>query len=222
MILTKQRLTALAVIATSALAVTGIADAATKSTSKHKTHAVKCAASGTTGATGAGGRAHNETPLTGDTLKRASGAAIAANPGATVNRASTEDPAEGTGAAYEVKITKADGTRTEVLESSSFAVASTKADGGRHGGPGRGGNPNEKELTGDDLTKATAAAKSAVPGGTVDRASAEDPAEGNDAAYEVHVTKADGSRVEVLLDSSFGVVKTVDDQGPGGPGRRHR
>jgi uncharacterized membrane protein YkoI len=82
------------------------------------------------------------------------------------------------------------------------------------------GNPSEKELTGDDLTKATAAAKSAVPGGTVDRASAEDPAEGSGVAYEVHVTKADGSRVEVLLDSSFGVVKTVDDQGPGGP--RHR
>jgi len=77
---------------------------------------------------------------------------------------STEDPAEGTGGAYEVKIT--------------------------------------------------------VPGGTVDRASTEDPAEGNGAAYDVHVTKADGSRVEVLLDSSFGVVKTVADQGPGGP--RHR
>lgn len=141
-----------------------IADAATTSTPKHKTHAVKRAANGTTGATGAGGRAHNETPLTGDTLKRASDAAIAANPGATVDRASTEDPAEGTGGAYEVKIT--------------------------------------------------------VPGGTVDRASTEDPAEGNGAAYDVHVTKADGSRVEVLLDSSFGVVKTVADQDPGGP--RHR
>src|SRR3954454_24717483 len=163
----------------------------------------------------------NETPLTGDVLKNASDAAIAANPGATVERASTEDPAENTGAAYEVKITKKDGTRAEVLEDSSFKVVSTKADAGHAGHHGRGGNPNEKAPTADDLTKATAAAKSAVPGGTVERATTEDSAENTGAAYEVHVTKADGSQVEVLLDSSFKVIKTVAGHGHGHGGRGH-
>src|SRR3954447_1137178 len=90
-----------------------------------------------------------ETALTGDTLKSASDAALAANAGAKVVAATTEDPAENTGAAYEVHITKADGTRATVLEDSSFKVLSTTADEGRGGHFGHGGgNPNEKPLTG--------------------------------------------------------------------------
>ena len=54
-------------------------------------------------------------------------------------------------------------------------------------------------LTGGELTKATAAAEAAVPGATAQRA--ETDAEG--AAYEVHMTKADGSVVTVKLDASF-------------------
>jgi hypothetical protein len=67
----------------------------------------------------------------------------------------------------------------------------------------------ETLLTGDDLSKATAAASEAVPGGTVVRA--ETDAEGD--AYEVHMTKADGSEVTVKLDSSFAVTSTVDGMG---------
>jgi uncharacterized membrane protein YkoI len=188
---TKHRLTAaVSAGAISVAAVAGIADAATKRSSD--------------------AHASNEKALTGDTLKSASDAAIAANPGATVKRASTEDSAEGTGAAYEVKITKSDSTHAVVLEDSSFKVLSTNADRG-HGGRGHGGPANEPALTGSDLTKAKAAALTAVPGGTVERAAAENSAEGTGAKYEVHVTKADGSEVEVLLDSSFGVIKTVAD-----------
>lgn len=213
----KQRLSvAISAGAVSVAAAAGIANAATK----HST------ASGTTGTTGAAGAPGdrgphgnaNETPLTGATLKSASDAALAANAGATVAFASAEDPSDPSGAAYEVHITKADKTRAVVLEDSAFKVLSTKADQGRGpGGHGHGGPANEAALTGSDLTKATAAAKSAVPGGTVERASAEDAAEATGAKYEVHVTKPDGSRVEVLLDSSFGLVKTVaDTHGPRG------
>jgi hypothetical protein len=75
---------------------------------------------------------------------------------------------------------------------------------------------NETELTGDVAAQAKAAALTAVPGGTVERASTEDPADASGAAYEVHVTKSDGSRVEVLLDASFKVLSTkADDHGPG-------
>ncbi len=67
----------------------------------------------------------------------------------------------------------------------------------------------ETNLTGDALANATAAAKAAVPGATVQRA--ETDAEG--AAYEVHMTKSDGSIVTVKLDSNFTVTSTLDGMG---------
>ena len=67
----------------------------------------------------------------------------------------------------------------------------------------------ETLLTGDALTKAKAAAEAAVPGATAQRA--ETDAEG--AAYEVHMTKSDGSVVTVKLDSSFNVTQTINGMG---------
>ena len=84
-----------------------------------------------------------------------------------------------------------------------------------HGAPdwSKGGHQangiTETVLTGDDLTKATAAAEAAVPGATAERA--ETDAEG--ASYEVHMTKADGSVVTVKLDASFNVTSTIDGMG---------
>ena len=69
-------------------------------------------------------------------------------------------------------------------------------------------NTHEPELTGDTASQAKAAALKETGGGTAWRASKEDPAENTGAAYEVHVTKTDGSEVEVLLASDFSVVKT--------------
>ncbi len=62
---------------------------------------------------------------------------------------------------------------------------------------------DETPLTGDDLSKATAAALAKVAGGTVVRA--ETDADGN-AKYEVHMTKADGTPVTVYVDKQFDVV----------------
>jgi len=73
-------------------------------------------------------------------------------------------------------------------------------------GPHTANGVTETPLTGDDLTKATEAAKGAVDGATVERA--ETDAEG--AAFEVHVTKADGSRATVKLDASFNVTSVED------------
>jgi hypothetical protein len=67
----------------------------------------------------------------------------------------------------------------------------------------------ETILTGDDATKAVAAAQAAVPGATARRA--ETDAEG--AAYEVHMTKSDGSIVTVKLDSNFTVTQTINGMG---------
>src|SRR5947208_15732099 len=74
-------------------------------------------------------------------------------------------------------------------------------------GTTRPANP-ETELTGDTADKAKAAALAAVPGGTVWRASIENPSDPSGAAYEVHVTKSDGSEGEVLEGSSFNVIAT--------------
>jgi uncharacterized membrane protein YkoI len=89
--------------------------------------------------------------------------------------------------------------------SSSSAAASTTAADGNHG-PHIANGITETPLTGDDLTKATAAAQAAVPGGTIERV--ETDAEG--ATYEAHVTKADGSRATVKLDASFNVTSVED------------
>ena len=189
-----------------------------------KRHTTKRQTNSSTSTSSTDSSAHRaaEKPLTGDTKTQAEKAALDANPGATVRGSSAEDPAENSGAAYEVHIVKSDGSAAEVLKDSSFAVLSTKAEQGHrghgghggHGGPG-GGNPNEAALTGDTKTQAEQAALDAVPGGTVRGSSSEDPAESTGAAYEVHVTKAEGSEVEVLEDSSFKVLSTA--AGRGGP-----
>ena len=62
---------------------------------------------------------------------------------------------------------------------------------------------DETLLTGDALSKVTAAAQVKVPGGTIVRV--ETDADGN-AAYEAHMTNAAGEPVTVYVDKSFAVV----------------
>jgi hypothetical protein len=77
--------------------------------------------------------------------------------------------------------------------------------GGRGYDPRQGGHQangiTEEILTGDAADQVTAAAKAAVPDGTIDRV--ETDAEGS--PYEAHVTKADGSHVTVKINSDFSV-----------------
>ena len=80
---------------------------------------------------------------------------------------------------------------------------------GGHGGPHQANGKTETVLTGDQSTRAIAAAQAAVPGATVDRA--ETDAEGS--PFEVHMTKADGSKVTVKLDADFKVTSTIDGMG---------
>ena len=62
---------------------------------------------------------------------------------------------------------------------------------------------DETLLTGDALAKVTAIAQAKVPGGTIVRV--ETDADGH-AAYEAHMTKADGSPVTVYVDKNFDFV----------------
>ena len=67
----------------------------------------------------------------------------------------------------------------------------------------------EKPVTGDAAAKAQAAAVKAVGSGTAGAVTTDYTKTG----YETTVTKSDGTKVEVHLDSSFNVM-----QGPGGAG----
>lgn len=68
----------------------------------------------------------------------------------------------------------------------------------------------EKPVSGDAADKAKAAAVEAVGGGTAGDVTTDYFGKG----YEVTVTKSDGSKVEIHLDSSFAVMQ----HGPGGHG----
>ena len=72
-------------------------------------------------------------------------------------------------------------------------------------------NPNEHLLTGDTASKVKAAALAKVKG-TVDRVETDDGG-----VYEAHITKSDGTHVEVKVDKSF-TVTAVNTMGAGGPG----
>ena len=102
---------------------------------------------------------------------------------------------------------------TQAPSSSSSSTSGTPApdhafDPTKGGHVGANG-VREELLTGDTADKVKAAALAAVPGGTVQRV--ENDAEGS--PYEAHMTKADGTRVTVKVDSNFKVTNVETDAG---------
>lgn len=192
----KQAATVIALIAAFALGGAAVAGAVGNDTSS------PAAAAATTTAEGSESRRpSNETALTGDAAAKVRAAALAEVPGGTVDRVETDAHGH---AAYEAHMTTSDGNRVTVYVNAQFEVVSTEEGRGRgHGGP-RGDRSDETALTGDTATKVRAAALAKTPGGTVDRV--ETDADGN-AAYEAHITKADGGRITVYVDEQFNVVK---------------
>ena len=73
----------------------------------------------------------------------------------------------------------------------------------------------ETPLTGSDAEKATAAAKEAVPGGTIIRVETDSDGQ---ASYEAHVRKSDGTEMLVLMDDKFNVTSVEEFAGRGGRG----
>jgi hypothetical protein len=110
-------------------------------------------------------------------------------------------------------MTDADGNPVTVTFDENFAVVEIQEgghgggrgghSGGRGGHGGGHGREGEEALTGDVATQVTAAAQAAVPGGTIERV--ETDADG--AAYEAHMTDADGNPVTVTFDENFAVVE---------------
>ena len=66
-------------------------------------------------------------------------------------------------------------------------------------------------LTGTTAAQVTKAALAAVPGATVQRVTTEHAGATN--PYEAHLTKTDGTRVTVLIGSTFNVISIQADPG---------
>jgi uncharacterized membrane protein YkoI len=162
---------------------------------------------------GRGGMA--EEVLTGQIATDVTAAAQTAAPGSTVDMVETN----GRGDGYEASVNAADGTQSKINFDLDLNVVDVSTGGGGHeggghdGGHGRGGHdgdgPHGAPLEAGLAADLTAAAEAAVPGGTVDSVSVEGNRSG--AAYEAHVTDADGNSVEVTFDADLNVLDIAQD-----------
>lgn len=143
-------------------------------------------------ASGSSSSDHHDRPLTGNTLQQASTAAITAAGGGTVTESERSDDAK---SAYEVEVTTANGTIVDVDLDKNFLVVKKETEAK---------DDSDKPLTGATLTQASAAAITAAGGGTVTDSELSDDSL---SAYEVEVTTANGTVVDVHMDKSFAVVK---------------
>ena len=104
--------------------------------------------------------------------------------------------------------------------SASTPSASSPSASSPAGAPNRPGDrgaapvrPDEKSVSAAIADKLKAAALKAVPGGTVYRVETD----AGDAAYEAHMTKADGTPVTVKFDKNLNVTKVEAGMGAGDP-----
>ena len=98
--------------------------------------------------------------------------------------------------------------------SSSGSSAASQGQGpssGRPAGPHRANGKTEQPLTGDTAAKVKAAALKKVPGGTVERVETDAD---HGSPYEAHVTKSDGTQLEVLVNKAFEVTAVNAMQHP--------
>lgn len=93
------------------------------------------------------------------------------------------------------------------------AIAVLAAGGAAIAGAAGGGDDDatEKAISGQALDRATTAALKKTGGGKVTATEAGD----EEGAYEVEVTRADGSQVDVHLDKGFNVIGQTDDKEDG-------
>jgi uncharacterized membrane protein YkoI len=154
------------------------------------------------GATGGG---DNENALTGSTLDRASQAALAKTGGGKVTGSERDGE---NGATYEIEVTK-DGKQVDVRLDDQFSVLVVEGDDEDQGEEqGEEQGAGDEKLTGATLDRASKAALAKTGGGKVTGAERDTEHGGT---YEIEVTKADGSQVDVRLDSQLKVVMVEPD-----------
>lgn len=162
---------------------------------------------------GATAVADRERPVSPADIERASKAAVAAVGSGTAT--SVDRDREG-GSTWEVEVVKPDGGHVDVLLDGAFKVLDVgperdAAEPPRAQAPA-GTSDDETPVPTADAERASAAALKAVGSGTV--LDVDRDIEGG-ATWEVEIVKADGTRVDVLLDAEFRVLSVGGEQEPG-------
>ncbi len=102
-------------------------------------------------------------------------------------------------------------------QNSSSTTSSTATPAAQQGQPPNGGRhvgangKTEQALTGDTAAKVKSAALKKVPGGTIERVETDVD---HGSPYEAHVTKSDGTQLEVLVNKAFEVTAVNTMQHP--------
>lgn len=148
----------------------------------------------------------NDGQLTGTTLEKASNAALKEVGEGKVTDSEADD------GGYEIEVTLDDGSDVDVALSESFAIIrvdrdNDDSDDGTNGGSGTDTDGTGTPLTDEERSSAEAAALAEVPGTITDVDRSDDA----DHAFEVDVTRADGTQADVELDEAFAVVRVVED-----------
>jgi uncharacterized membrane protein YkoI len=97
--------------------------------------------------------------------------------------------------------------RTIIIAVAGVGVAAAAAVGSVVAADAMDDDANQQPITGDALTKASAAALAYTGEGTVTETEVGD----EDSYYEVEVTLNDGNQIDVQLDEQFNVVKGMPD-----------
>ncbi|MEV4704917.1 PepSY domain-containing protein [Actinoplanes sp. NPDC049316] len=155
-------------------------------------------------ALGAGGAvwtsaAQADGTVDGSERDRVGAAAVQAVGGGTVIDVETSDD---TGEAYEAEVRKDDGTEVDVALDKDLKVLAQESEGAE-------GDTAERQLTPAERRSAEAAARTAVPGGTITDVEAGDD---GGAAWEVEVRATDNTEWDVELDAAFKVLTKTQDK----------
>lgn len=163
--------------------------------------------------------------LTGQSLERASKAALAEVDGTVIEAEKTDDP----GHSYVVEVRSATGADTEVALDDNYEVVWVKAEDDNNdrnenttsvapdassaetpaaSQPGTVDDADDVPLTETERASAQAAALAEIGSGTVTDIDRSDDVTH---AFEVEVTREDGTDVDVLLNAEFGVVALDED-----------
>lgn len=153
--------------------------------------------------------------VTGPEASEATDAALRETGGGTANSVELDNE---DGAVWEVEVTRTDGSTVDVRLDKNYEVVVVDSDDESESdddsepdddndlldfGDSGDSDDAEEDVTADEASQATAAALKATKGGTADDVERDDE---NGAAWEVEVTRADGSEVDVRLDKNYKVV----------------
>ena len=144
--------------------------------------------------------------LTGDERDRASAAALEAVGEGKVTGTETDDE-EG---AYEIEVTRPDGSQVDVHLDKDFQVLSQDVDdedGDDDGRDDDGRDADDRILSDQERAAAEQAALAEIDGTVTEAEASDDP----DEAYEVEVVAADGVEWTVELDADFKVLDARAD-----------